>query len=355
MLTVYGEEVIPLSQLVKELCLKQGNLKQTSIFKQLVYARWAWKELFKKNIWSTKNVVLKVDCTKHTITIPEDCERIINISVKDCFGKIQPLTCDPNLSTVQMDCVTPNCTCTRCEGRGTLCGAIDSVAYTTEMVEIQGEEYEMQIWTRYDGNGAIQTEKRIPTLDSTNNTIVYTQEIRTVCNVEVSSTGCVLATASNMDLLRTWCGCGNFPDDQTGIPYNRYWTSKNLIPQPYNYFGYWNVNAEDKSIIHIYRYESGLNWWGEVNGVQNGIYQVILSYQTNGETSGEEILVPQYAQEAMDMGIIWQQFRYNNRSSRHDKQFAKEQWDGARVKVNKWLNPIRLEVMTKLQTELQRW
>lgn len=351
---VYGEEVIPLSKLVKEFCLKQGNMKETAVFQQLVYARWAWKELFRRNIWGIKNAVINVDCKKHTFCLPEDCERLINISVKDHSGKIQPLTCDPSLSTVEILCVKPACSCPNCKGNDTLCGLIDTVSYTTEMVTIQGQEYPLQTWTRYNGNGAIQIQQSIPSLQAGTSQVIYTTEISTVCNVEVTEEGCIRATDSNMELFRTYCGCGNIPDQKCGIPFNRFWRSVDLIPQPYNYFGYWNYNAEDRNIIHIFRHENG-NVRHHDHNRHEGIYQVIVSYQTNGDTTGEEILVPQYAQHAMDAGMIWQQIFFNNRASSGNKQFAWEQWLGAKVLVNRHLNPIRLEILEKLQTELKRW
>lgn len=328
-------------------------MKETQIFQQLVYARWAWKELFRRNLWGIKNVVINVNCKTHTITLPVDCERLINISVKDCAGKIQPLTCDPNLSTVEMNCVKPKCGCTKCEAKDTLCELNDVVSYSTETVEIQGTDYTMQIWTRYS-NGAIQEERSIPTLGA-GNVVTYTTQITTLCNVDVTDQGCIKATPTNMLNFQNHCGCGIVPDNQTGIAYRWYWNTKNLIPQVYNYFGYWNYNAQDRSIIHIFRYENGHNWWGDVDGVQNGIYQVIVSYQTNGETSGEEILVPQFAQHALEMGIMWQQKLFNTKASGADKSFAKDQWSGAKVLVNKHLNTIRLEVLEKLQTQERRW
>lgn len=349
-MTLYGEQVIPLSKVVKELCLKQNNLKETAIFQQLVYGRWAWKELFRKNIWGIKNVVLTVD-KNNRITLPDDCERLINISVIDCLGKLQPLTCDASLSTVVMDCIKPKCTCTSCNGSDTLCGAVESVAYTTETVEIQGEEYTLETWTRYDGNGAIQKQEKIPTLNASTNEVVYTTNISTICSVEVTDKGCIKATASNMELLRTYCGCGNFPDETCGVAYNWLWRSHDLIPQPYNYFGYYNFNAQDRSIVHIFRHENALKNCHD----NNPICKVVVSYQTNGEASGEEILIPQFAQFAIDMGIMWQQKLYNPRAGNADKEYAEQKWNGARVKINKLLNPIRLDVVAKLQTQERRW
>jgi hypothetical protein len=353
MLTLYGEQVIPLSKLVKQFCLKQGNLKETATFQQLIYAQWAWKELFRLSIWEIKNVVLDVNCKDHTIQLPADCERVINIYVLDNQRKLQPLTCDPGISTVEITCIQPKCSCGNCNGNGTLCAAAEAgITYTTETVYIQDNPYTLETWVRYNGDGAIQQQQNIPALNASTGQVTYTTVTETICNVEVTNKGCIASTPTNMELLRTYCGCNTFPETRCGI-YGG-WYGYGLIPQPYNYYGYWNVNAADRSIIHIFRQDNG-NYYGQNSPQRNVINKVIVSYQTNGETSGEEILIPEYAQFAIDMGILWQQKLYNPRAGSGDKQFGKEQWLAAKQLVNKHLNPISLEIMRKLQTEQRRW
>lgn len=355
MLYLHGEEVIPLSKLVKEFCLKQGNMKETAVFQQLVYARWAWKELFRKYIWAIKNQVLEVDCKNNTIQLPVDCERLINIYVIDRDHKLQPLTCDPGINTVEIKCIKMNCSCNNCNGNDTLCAAAESgVTYTTENVIIQGAAYLLQTWVRYNGNGGIQKQQSIPTYNASSGTIVYNTEITTLCNIEVTEKGCIKPTPENMYLLNTYCGCNAYPPERSG--YYNGWRGRNqLIPQPYNYYGYWNVNAADPSIIHIFRQDTGINPNNFNEPYRNTLCKVIVAYQTNGETPGDEIMVPQYAQLAMDSGIMWQQKFYNNRASIADKNFAKMEWQAARLDVNKHLNPIRIEDIEKLQTQPRRW
>lgn len=357
MLTLNGVEVIPLSKIVKELCLKQGNLKETGSFQQLVYARWAWKELFRKYIWQIRNQVLTVDCDTHTIQLPPDCERLINIYVIDRQGKLEPLTCDPGLNTVEIKCIVPPCSCTQCKGEGTLCAAAEAgVTYTTETVTIQDVDYTMQVWVRYNGNGAIQRQRLVPTLNSATNTVVISDQIETICNIETTEKGCIKPTPSNMEALRSFCGCATFPETQTGRRHSWYNNRTGLVPQPYNYYGYWNVNAADSSLIHIFRYDRTLgNIPKNLPNPDNVINKVIVSYQTNGEVPGDEIMVPQYAQMAMDAGIMWQQKFFNTRMGANEKEYAKQQFMAARLDLNKHLNPIRMEDIAKLQTQLRRW
>lgn len=349
MLLLYGEEVIPLSKIVKELALKQGNMKETAVFQQLVYARWAWKDIFRKYIWSIKNQVCQLD-HNHTFRKPEDCERIVNISVVDRYGKIQPLDCDPGLNTVAISCIKAKCSCPNCHGDNTLCAAAENaITYTTETVVIQGVDYTLQTWVRYSGGG-IQQEQKIPVWNAATNSVVYNTEYTTLCNIEVTDKGCIKATPANMELLRTYCGADHNP----GL-FPFWYQQNNLIPVPYNYYGYWNVNAADPNIIHVFRHDRQPMGHHVPPTERDAICKVIVSYQTSGETSGDEIMVPQYAQLAIDTGIMWQQKLYNPRESVNNKQFYKNEYNAAKLDLNKFLNPIRLELVAKLQTQMRRW
>ncbi len=219
---------------------------------------------------------------------------------------------------------------------------------------MNGLQYCILYRIRYNGSGGIQQEQSIPTWNSATGTVVYNTEITTLCNVEVTEKGCIKITPQNMELLRSHCGCDSFPEQNEGLCHSWYRKS-GLIPQPYNYYGYWNVNAADRSIIHIFRFDNGHVNRNFNSPFRNNINQVIVSYQTNGETPGDEIMVPQYAQMAMEAGIMWQQKFYNNRVSPNDKAAAKIEWQAARLDVNKHLNPIRMEDIAKLQTQARRW
>lgn len=352
-LSLNGEAVMTLTDLVDDFCLAQGNMRESTILAQYRHARWAWKELFRKTLWIQKNQVLDINCEDHTIVLPKDCDRLINIYVLDRQKKLQPLTCDPSISTVEITCIKTKCSCNTCNGQGTLCAAAESgITYSTETITIQGQQYTQETWVRYLG-GAIQQQQKIPTL-TTNNVVEYITNVSTICNIEVTDRGCIKPTPENMELLRNYCGCDTYPENQTGRRCDWY-RNTDLIPQPYNYWGYWNVNAADSSIIHIFRHQDGYNDNHFNSSEGNVIDKVIVSYQTNGESPGQEILIPEYAVQAVQLGIMHQQKLFNTRESAGNKEYALQQWLRAKLDVNKYLNPIRLEDLAKLQTQLRRW
>lgn len=362
MLRQYGVEVKTLSEIVRSLALKQGNDKSVYFIRNLVIAAEVWKELFRRTIWEIKTVVLNVCPKKGTITIPNDCERLVNISVIDKYNRIKPLSYNPNINTAEILCQKNKCSCNKCHGENTLCGAVDNITRTTENVEIQGEEYTKTTWIRYDGSGAIQKQEEIPTLDQKTGTVVMQTNVQTICNVEVNSDGCILPTAPNIEAFTTYCGFGavinnGWDNRHCGWQTNAY---RELIPASYNFFGSWNWNAASRDIIHIFhsgrRNCTFINEPGQCNqnGEENEITKVIVSYQTNGETPGEEILIPQYAQYAIEMGIIWRQKKYNPRDGDKDES-ALRSWRREVQKVNAHLNPIRMDDMIKLQTQPRYW
>ena len=153
----YGIAVMTLTDLVDDFCLAQGNMREAVITAAYRNARWAWKDIFRTTLWNIRKAVLCVSCKDHSVRLPDDCERVINISVVDCHGKLHPLGFNTDWNTAKITCLKTKCGCNSCHGEGTLCGAIDSIKVITETVTINDQPYTKTTWTRYDGSGAVQT------------------------------------------------------------------------------------------------------------------------------------------------------------------------------------------------------
>lgn len=356
---LYGQAVMPISTLVDKFCLKQGNTREVGFIRYLSFAEWAWKELFRTTIWAIKRQVLHVDCKTNTIKLPNDCERLVNISVVDRYGKLHPLSGDPDFNTSQINCQKCACSCSHCKGENTLCHVVDNITMTTEMVTIQGDEYPLTTWIRYDRTGALQKEEKIPTWDTSTESVIYVTEYTTLCNLDIDDHGCIKATAPNMEFLVSYTGWNGL--GWNGVAYSNT-AIRRLIPTSYNNWGYWNKNAQDPTIIHIFRnsitgnhqFLHGDNMNTRHDVINNPIEQVIVSYQTSGDNGGSEILIPEYAEMAIDAGMIYQQRLFNPKDTDRD-QSGHALWRREQMAVMKHLNPIRMEAVTKLQTELRRW
>lgn len=358
----YGISVMTLTDLVDDFCLAQGNLREAVYLAQIRHGRWSWKELFRTTLWNIRKVVLCVDCKDHSIHLPKDCERVINISVVDCHGKLHALGFNTDFNTAKITCLKSKCGCGTCHGEGTLCGAIDSIQVVTGTVVITGHDYTQTTWTRYDGSGAVQIQQQIPAWDELNQKVVFNTQVHTVCNVETTDKGCIKATLANMNTLRENCGCGNFFEEwnNQGFGWGNYNLNRELITTTYNYWGEWNYNAADPTIIHIFgNARQGQTHFNHTQDQErewrNGLQQVILEYQTNGETPNTEILVPEYAVEAIQIGMFYRQKYLNPRVPAGERMAVKNEWRAAKVEVAKYLNPVLMDNLAKLQTNKRLW
>lgn len=353
----YGFAVMPLSEVVDDFCLAQGNIRQAGYVAQLRHGRWSWKDMFRTTLWNIRMAVLSVDCKSNTITLPDDCERLVNISIVDCFGKRHPLGFNTDFNTAQITCLKPTCSC-GCKGENTLCAAIDSIKAVTETVVINGQNYTKTTLTRYDGSGSVQTQETIPAWDMEGGKVVYNTLVSTVCKVDTTESGCIKSTEGNMKLLRDHCGCGHFFDEWSalGFSWGGYNPFRQLMPAPYNYWGEFNFNAANPKIVHIFTSAAHFGHTAEQEAEWRGnIRQVVVEYQTNGETPETEILIPEYAVEAIQIGMVYRQKYLHPKASAGEKQAARLEWNLAKVEVAKYLNPLNMEMVAKLQTNARLW
>lgn len=351
----YGQSLMRLSDLVDDFCLKQGNRREADYLKYLVFAKWAWDDMYRDTIWNIKSVALAPECKNGntTITLPSDCERLTNISVVDKFGKLHALTPDSNFSTVEVKCQKCACSCKNCRGQGTLCAVMDNITYTTTQVVIQGTSYPLYTWVRYDGAGNLQQEQSIPTYDTATLTVVYQTIFTNLCKLETDGRGCIMPTAPNMGYLTAYCGWNDSSSWWNGWG-NTYQAYKALIPSVYNYFGYWKKNAEDKQIIHLFRNQYPAHYKGEHEDQNGGFGTIVVTYQVDSEVPDKETLIPKYAVVAVQMGMIYQQKVYNPKDGDINNA-GKYKFEAAKIKVMRYLNPIRMEVVEKLQSQARPW
>lgn len=347
-------------EVVDDFCLKQGNMRRAGILQAYVNLRWAYKDMFRYTLWDIKTQALPVDCHTDTINLPVDCERVINLSVVDMYGKLHPLGFNTDFNTTQIRCLKPKCGCGNCNGQNTLCSAIDSVSAVQTPVTIEGHSYMQTTIVRYNGNGTIQRQITQPSWDVESSSVIFNTSYETLCNVETTERGCIKITQPNMDALRTYAGCGNFIDNyrNMGFEWGNYSAYRQLIPSAPNYWGQWNYNAADRTIVHIFGHPQNLhfnNTQEQEDEWRSNIRQVILSYQTNGETPGQEIMVPEYAVIAVQVGMAYMQKIVHPKASADDKREAKWAFNAEKNKVFTYLNPVRMTDMVNLQTAPHRW
>lgn len=361
-MTQYGQKVILLSDLVRKFCMKQGNIKQQNFLRQMEFASWAWKELFRTSVWEISTVVLDVDPVKHTICLPDNCERLVNISVMDRLGRIQPLTWNPHMSTVSLMCQKNSCACPNCGGVDTLCEAVGNITATQEQITVNGQEYTQVTYVRSNGCGSLEKEIHTFAFDPVSETVKAVVLNELLCEVEVNTNGCLLATKSNINALEVYAG-------YNAMVNNAYYPGvtgavnpfRPLIPSPYNYFGYWNWNAASRDIIHIFRSSSRQTTYAncpeeaaKCGEEENEIKKVIVSFQAAADSGQGEMLIPEYAEMAVNVGMLYQQALFNPRDMDRNRTMEVK-FNNAKKKVQSYLNPVRIDDIIKVQSNQRIW
>ncbi len=368
---LWGTPVISISKVVKNLMMEQGNSNQNHYADNLVRAFRVFKDLLNDTIWSVRYKVINVDKTDNSIILPEDLNLLININVVNHCGDLVPLASNPKMNTLSLLCAPKSCSCSGCKGDGTLCDALDAITAVDETVMINGYPFTIKTWIQKCDDGLIRKviERPYPVLpypvDSAPEVTIKT-EYETLCTLEVTSKNCIKKTEANHRLLLHHCGCYipgwqsqmcgyyagafnplspamNLTDiNPNGINANwikEYYCENNYFPK--SDYGYWNwaANARDKIFLKMIRTD-----------------KVIICYQTSGDDcSGQEIVLPEYALDAMMYGIIWRQTAFSPIFSRSDKQFAESNYIKKKDELRAYLSPVAPEALLQLQDIIPKW
>ncbi len=336
---LFGTPVYTLSDAVLDFSDEQGNIGLRRYPKNLIHAKWAWKDMLWNSIYSVLHKVVEVNKDTNTIKLPNDLVRMVNISVVDSCGKTQAIAHNPDISTVDILCPPIKCSC-KCGGEGTLCEALDSISMRTEDVELDGQIYKKTIWSKMQPNGDLVEVANTPFWSKEANGgaggVVY-EEMRTLlCSFAINSDGCIKVTEPNKVLISEYCGC-YIPSCQRNLC-----DRLPLLPQTRSDFGHfnWDVHAKDK--IHL-------------KGVTAD--RVVVAYQTSGDVSGEEVLVPEYAMDALKLGIMHRQAMMAPYGvvKINEKREAERVYNKAKTELFIFLNPLSIEQFRTLQSIIPVW
>lgn len=340
MIYEFGVPVITISDLVENFNLEQGNMHNRHFLKTLAHAKWVWKELFLRSLWGVRQVVLKVD--EHgNIKLPYNMQGQVSISIVDYHGNLHQVGYNPNMNTVEITCPAHTCSCT-CKGMDTLCGSFDDLVMSTETIVIKGEDYIQTKWVRNAGNGEVKEYTKRPVWVASGpddeGEVQYIEEAVTLCDLAVTTEGCIRPTEENRRLFKRWCGC------YVALPFHDIWDNctkrYDAAPPEHSHYGEWNWNAAAGDIIHVKHLKAD---------------KVIVTLQTSGEVEGQEIAIPEYALTAMQAGIINRQEMFKPGNSDSAKRSAERVYNRETTALNQFLRPINMKVLSDLQTGVPKW
>lgn len=363
--------ILTLSEVTERyLAVRQVN-KKKYFASYLIVAGKIWQELFQKTLFSTKSVwkELKAGDPYSYVDIPNDCSRFFEASVVDDCGNIVPVYYNPRLNVVPKP-VVKKCGCGSCDCGG-LCEDLNSTTLTTRFVfTINAIQYFEKTWLKYCSNGDILEYKETPVKKyndfigssgdfnndfnddfSSANPSLANFDIETVvsqrkiCSLDTKPCGCPVDSEENISKVVDMCGCF--------LPCNSHLKVKRcdrFLPDTNN-----NCQGEIKiSECGNRIFYRPMPHRRHHKNIPTPNF-LLLNYQTNGSTPGQEVMVPDYAELAMWKGIDYLHKAFNNIYSLGEKQLSKIEYEDECNRVIKFLNPLSLEWLSNIMDSPIKW
>lgn len=323
-----GAVVLPLSEVLDNLLAGQGNSMRSHYMGSLIHAKWAWKELLRTTVYSITHHV--VDVVDGRVILPGNIGQMLSISTVDDCNNLQPLAHNPNINTHDLSIVaTTSC---KCKGQDTLCDLVDSIIYRTEQMEINGETYPKKIWNSVDACGELREITETPVYNSITDEVEYITTHTRLCEVEVTDDGCLKKTPENELVVRQHCGCFMLS--------NCCATNGTRIPSSISPFGTWTWEANSSSVIHLRDVTAS---------------KLIITAQGNGDCSAREMMVPEFAVDALMWGIMHRQAAFSPIKGINEKRHALNEYRRVRYELVKHLNRFDPEAFMELGGIIPKW
>jgi hypothetical protein len=361
-----------LSGVVDNLMIDRAISKKKYFAAYMVMAKKEWQKLFRGTLWEVQSkwMPMKNGEPYNYVDVPDGTSRILSVSVEDRCGLIQPLFYNVQLNVVSKP-KTKNCGCKQDCNCGGCCEAASSMSYTTKVVlTINGVDYYEKTWIESCPNGDMIEYRETPTKkynniqgdggdynDDYNNdydieaapfsdyTVVTVKSQKKICSVEVLPCGCVAETPENEQLLTDTCGCSINWGCGLKKKHCRHYT-ENINN---NYYGECKMSECGTKIY----YKPSLHW-KKVSDVEFPEF-LLVNTQSNGLIPNEEVLVPDYALDALEAGIYWRSVRFNTSIPKVTKDDAYQQYMMETSLLTAFLYPISWIELGQVQNAVIRW
>lgn len=333
---LYGVPTETLEEVLNLYLVQQGNSRRSHFADYMITAQEVWEQLFRGTIWQVRQVIADVDQDKHTLQLPRDMERFLSISVMDHCGDLQPLTYDPNMNTLEVLCHKKTCSCTECNGEGSMCDAIDSLTMREAPVVIDTITYYERIWNRKCGHSIMEV-RETPAKDGDEITWVTSEKL--ICDVDVDEKGCIKPTEPNRQLFDHHFGLFLL-DCHRRLCDDHHLRCRTQIPPNFSYYGFYKPDATCDGIIHLKHVKAD---------------KVIVSYQPAAGITDGQVMVPKYAKDAMMYGLFYYSVRFRTNVSIGERREAENNFKMAVRKLFLFMFPISLEEFTKLPSRRRIW
>ncbi len=333
-----NERQIPyltLTETVNQYMLASFNDRRKYFINYLTHAKWIWKKLIWNTIWAINHRYLDVDTTTtpHSILLPKDMVRFINLSEVDDCNSLRSLSFRDEMNVIPAP--TGGKCCPACGGQNALGQCVSNISVIQNDVVIDNVSYKEKIWKKVCANGDLVEIREYPTKNYNSTTdmddfeITYQTYEKYLCKLDKKPCGCVSDTEENKKLVINYCGCF-----ATSCQKN---LCDPLFTTPYAKFG-------------VIKIENGRVY---IQG--NKAERLILSYQTNGECGDDELMIPEWCVDTVIFGIDWRSKALAPNTDRFEKRESERMWNKAVSDLQEFLNPIIVSEFMNLQMAFPQW
>jgi hypothetical protein len=330
-----NDRVIPylsLTEVVEDYMISNLNNRQKLLVNYLVHAKWIWKKLLWNTVWQTVSQYVKVKVAEDGqlyIDVPKGTIRVLSLCRVDGKGRLRPFVNDDNISSIVPNAAN-GVVCDQCGESDDLGACISGMTVITEQVLINDVPYVNKTWKKLEKNGDLLEIREVWAMDVSdpNNVAVRKATLtRRLCSMEVKPCGCLVSCEVNEQLVQLYCS---------------------------------DLCRQQKQFL-----ASGKDW-AKIKVVEGRIYFshrgrvpdfVVLTTQTNGECGEAEMMIPEYAVEAVTFGIHWRAGALAPASvvSPGENRERKQNWKVAEQELQQFLNPIQMQDFMDSQMQLPKW
>jgi hypothetical protein len=356
---------LTLSESTDKFLAIRGVDKKKYFAKYLIIAGKIWEEIFQKTIWATQSTwkSLKDGKPYPYIDVPAGADRVFSVAYEDECGDIVPLYYNQQKNVVPQPLTTDcQCGCNDCDG---LCEDMSSMTVTTKVAFVQfGVTYYEKTWMKLCPNGDILEYKEIPTKkyndtigetgdynDDYNNDydignpsfsnfeVVNVIEQRKICNLELKPCGCPVDTPDNRCKIIDHCSMYLRPQ---ACCYKKH--CREFLPE---------INPTHKGQIKLSECGTKI-YYIKPKGGKNPKH-LLVNHQTDGTRVSAETTLPKHAEMCFWAGIDYLSKLYNNVYGPGERQQALYNYNHQQNELIKFLNPLSLSAIAKVQDQENKW
>lgn len=318
---------ITLGDVTDQYMLMTFNQKRAYYPNFLFHAKNVWREVFLLTAYAIKTYELPVfeENGRYYIEKPKDLVRLTGIKGK-FDGCYKPLLLSDQVNVTE-PLIQPSIVCKKCNNED-LCEIVSSKVVIRDEL-FNGVNYKLKTFYTTTADGVVYEEEEYMTFDIALNDTIKQIRKKTACTLDTSNCGCVNPTPANIEKIEKLCGC-----------YVSTCTVKPNLPNLYSQYGYYNYSISGNRIYLMNAQE--------VDSAAHSLpTKLEVSFQTDGDSDVENVLVPVYALNLMFRGMKYGVSSFRNLNT---AEADRREYNRAKEDLLKFLFPLDLDAFFEAQS-----